>query len=231
MDSNQMKPSKLDPELEEGNIEYKRYLFNLTDIRYQQLLTQLQWRLGEGDGEAIYYIGVNDDGNYFELTRDQQKESISNIKRLIKDAKSKIISFDFNKYFIRVKFRLIEKKVLKREYRIILLGDHQVGKSTLLGYLTYQLKDDGKGGLRNRIANHKHELENEMTSSLTIKSFNYKENRYIWIDTPGNDKYKKTRHFALESYYPNLVIFVNGNKVWKHKKFYQEYLKLKVYHI
>lgn len=222
-----MKPSKLDPELEEGNIEYKRYLFNLTDIRYQQLLTQLQWRLSEGDGEAIYYIGVNDDGNYFELTRDQQKESISNIKRLIKDAKSKIISFDFNKYFIRVKFRLIEKKVLKREYRIILLGDHQVGKSTLLGYLTYQLKDDGKGGLRNRIANHKHELENEMTSSLTIKSFNYKENRYIWIDTPGNDKYKKTRHFALESYYPNLVIFVNGDQVWKHKKFYQEYLKLK----
>ena len=115
-----MKPSKLDPELEEGNIEYKRYLFNLTDIRYQQLLTQLQWRLGEGDGEAIYYIGVNDDGNYFELTRDQQKESISNIKRLIKDAKSKITSFDFNKYFIRVKFRLIEKRVLKKEYRIIL---------------------------------------------------------------------------------------------------------------
>ena len=227
MNSKQNIPSKLDPEIEEGNVEYKRYLINLSDTRYQQLLTQLKWRLSEGNGEAIYYIGVNDDGNYFKLTNEQQQESIKNIKKLIKDAKSKIISFDFNKFFIKVKFRLKEKKVLKKEYRIILLGDHHVGKSTLLGYLTYQLKDDGKGGLRNRIANHKHELENEMTSSLTIKSFNYKENRYIWIDTPGNDKYKKTRHFALESYYPNLVIFVCGNKVWKHKIFYQKYLKLK----
>ena len=196
MDSNQDIPSKLDPEIEEGNVEYKRYLINLSDTRYQQLLTQLKWRLSEGNGEAIYYIGVNDDGNYFKLTREQQFKSISNIKKLIKDAKAKIISFDFNKFFIKVKFRLKEKKVLKKEYRIILLGDHQVGKSTLLGYLTYQLKDDGKGGLRNRIANHKHELENEMTSSLTIKSFNYKENRYIWIDTPGNDKYKKDQTFC-----------------------------------
>jgi GTPase len=58
----------LSPEIEEGNIEYKRYLINLDTNRLEQLSTQMKWRLAEGNNEAIYYLGVDDDGTPFILT-------------------------------------------------------------------------------------------------------------------------------------------------------------------
>ena len=50
-----------EPEEEEGNIEYKRYISTLSKKRFSQLLSQMKWRLSEGEGKAIYYIGVNDE--------------------------------------------------------------------------------------------------------------------------------------------------------------------------
>ena len=53
----------LDAEREEGNTEYKRQLANPSPERFEELVSQLKWRLGEGQGEAIYEIGVADDGS------------------------------------------------------------------------------------------------------------------------------------------------------------------------
>lgn len=50
-------PTDLPPEEEEGNIEYKLKLINPSPSRLQHLVTQLKWRLREGQGEAIYEIG------------------------------------------------------------------------------------------------------------------------------------------------------------------------------
>ena len=51
---------KFDPEVEEGNIEYKRKIYDLSDYRFEQLSSQMKWRINEGNGEALYYIGIND---------------------------------------------------------------------------------------------------------------------------------------------------------------------------
>lgn len=59
----------LPPEIEEGNVEYKLKLGNLSDERLEQLTTQLKWRLAEGHGEALYQLGVSDAGVLVGLTR------------------------------------------------------------------------------------------------------------------------------------------------------------------
>jgi len=58
------KARSLPPEIDnEGNIEYKLKLVSPTPERLEHLVTQLKWRLAEGGGEAIYEIGVGDDGS------------------------------------------------------------------------------------------------------------------------------------------------------------------------
>lgn len=58
------KARSLPPEIDsEGNIEYKLKLVSPTSERLEHLVTQLKWRIAEGGGEAIYEIGVGDDGS------------------------------------------------------------------------------------------------------------------------------------------------------------------------
>lgn len=52
----------LPPEPQVGNIEYKLKLINPSSQRFEHLVTQMKWRLREGQGEALYEIGVSDSG-------------------------------------------------------------------------------------------------------------------------------------------------------------------------
>ena len=55
-----------EPETEEGNIEYKRHLLNIDSDKRWRIIKQMRWRLDEGNGEAIYVIGVEDNGDVIE---------------------------------------------------------------------------------------------------------------------------------------------------------------------
>lgn len=70
----------LPPEIEKGNIEYKLKLIDPTPIRLEHLVTQLKWRLQEGLGEAVYEIGVSDNGFLFGLTEEDLKKSMETLK-------------------------------------------------------------------------------------------------------------------------------------------------------
>ncbi|OAF67725.1 hypothetical protein A3Q56_04541, partial [Intoshia linei] len=59
-----------DPEPSLGNVEYKRKLTNIGDERLKHLITQMNWRIGEGNGKAIYMIGIDDDGSIVGLDMD-----------------------------------------------------------------------------------------------------------------------------------------------------------------
>ena len=50
--------NKIESEPQEGNVEYKLMLVDPTEERLTHLTTQLKWRVAEGQGEAIYAIGV-----------------------------------------------------------------------------------------------------------------------------------------------------------------------------
>lgn len=46
------------PEPSDGNVEYKLKLVEPSESRFEHLVTQMKWRLREGQGEAIYEIGT-----------------------------------------------------------------------------------------------------------------------------------------------------------------------------
>ena len=125
---------KLQPEVEYGNKEYKLKIINKENDRLEKLASQLKWRLNEGNGEALYYIGVNDDGSVVGLNSDELKETIMNIKKMCEKINSKIISTQkINKYYL-LKIRFIENKIKSK--RILFIGPHNVGKTTLISNLT-----------------------------------------------------------------------------------------------
>lgn len=57
-------------------------LVNPTQYRFEHLATQLKWRLQEGRGEAVYQIGVEDNGLLVGLTDNDMKASINTLRRM-----------------------------------------------------------------------------------------------------------------------------------------------------
>ena len=53
-----------------------------SDSRFEHLVTQLKWRLQEGDGEAVYEIGVADSGLLAGLDEADLKASLDTLKRM-----------------------------------------------------------------------------------------------------------------------------------------------------
>ncbi|KAK9803002.1 hypothetical protein WJX73_009078 [Symbiochloris irregularis] len=54
--------NRLPPECDEGCVEYKLRIKDPNPLRFQQLVTQMKYRLSEGNGTCFYYIGVEDSG-------------------------------------------------------------------------------------------------------------------------------------------------------------------------
>ena len=80
------------PEKEEGNKEYKRYLFwnnrdkNISEIEFiNRRASQMLYRLLEGQGKAVYLIGVDDDGRIKSLNDNSIKETIKYVKIISKE--------------------------------------------------------------------------------------------------------------------------------------------------
>ncbi|CAG0924554.1 unnamed protein product, partial [Notodromas monacha] len=69
----------LPPEPEVGNVEYKLKLLNPTRVRFEHLVTQMKWRLREGQGEAIYEIGVEDNGTLSGLGEHELETSLDTL--------------------------------------------------------------------------------------------------------------------------------------------------------
>ncbi|XP_040499457.1 GTP-binding protein 2 isoform X4 [Ursus maritimus] len=75
-------PPYLPPEAEDGNIEYKLKLVNPSQYRFEHLVTQMKWRLQEGRGEAVYQIGVEDNGLLVGLAEEEMRASLKTLHRM-----------------------------------------------------------------------------------------------------------------------------------------------------
>ena len=88
----------LTKEIEEGNIEYKRYLCNLEPYKIERLISQMRWRIVEGEGEAIYYLGVNDNGTIFKMSDEQKEETLKNFNIIVEKSNATIVSIEMSIY-------------------------------------------------------------------------------------------------------------------------------------
>eukprot|EP00966_Prymnesium_polylepis_P032778 762634-Prymnesium_polylepis.1 len=70
----------IEPEREDGNVEYKLKLTDETEARIQRLATQMRYRCDEGGSECIYRLGVEDDGTMTGLTEEEYESTIRCIK-------------------------------------------------------------------------------------------------------------------------------------------------------
>ena len=81
------------PEKEEGNKEYKRYLKCKTNYQkefIEKRASQMLYRLIEGEGSAIYMLGVDDDGKIYSLDKKIIDETIKNLKLIAEKIEASI---------------------------------------------------------------------------------------------------------------------------------------------
>jgi len=144
----------LPPEVEEGNREYKLKLVNPTPSRIEHLITQMKWRLKEGDGEAIYAIGVEDNGVISGLLKEELDSSLATLCGMADrlGAETHIINKHtiaypngVTQYAAEVMVKKIPDDQEFIDVRVGCMGNVDVGKSTLLGVLSHGDLDNGRG--------------------------------------------------------------------------------------
>lgn len=228
----------MEPENNEGNIEYKRHLIEKSDDRLEKLATQMKYRVNEGNGEAIYYIGVEDDGKLTGINKEEYNETLKNLK-IISDKNKYTITLLSSKNVSKQKsiYEFLVRELNSPNYidiKICVAGNVDSGKSTLLGVLTNGKLDDGRGSTRLSVFNHKHEITSGRTSSIAHhimgfdahgKSINYKSsiNNVSWpeivekskkiisfYDLAGHEKYLKTTIRGLSSISPDYCFILVG---------------------
>ncbi len=205
------------PENDEGNIEYKRYLINLDSNRLEQLSTQMKWRLAEGNNEAIYYLGIDDDGTPYPLTDNEKKETLNNFTILLNKNKADIVNFQAIKSQYNNKpisyFKITIRKVspILPEIRVVLLGDSSSGKTTFLSNILLN-KIDTNNDARIYLMNHKHELETKKTSSINCHYKFHDNIKYTFMEAPGCTLYNRTKYKTLLGTHPNVcLLFTDSN--------------------
>lgn len=229
----------LPSEDDDGAVEYKWRLTNPSADRFPQLVTQLNFRLSEGNGEAIYQLGVEDTGRKKGLSHAHLRASLDTLTRMAHEleAETQVLREADGKEG-RVAEVLVRKKPKQLEdyldIRIAVAGNVDSGKSTLVGVLTGTgALDNGRGLARSQIFTHKHELETGRTSAVsqaiigfapTGEIVNYTNVRNLtwsdvvakaskvltFFDLAGHERYLKTTVFGLTAHAPDYCMLVVG---------------------
>lgn len=230
----------LEEEMEEGNIEYKWKLVDPTPERLEHLTSQLKWRLFEGQGEAFYEIGIEDNGTARGLPANELEKSIETLRTMAKTLGCETFLICKRKAKEGEIAELLVREVRDDKYmdvRIAVCGNVDAGKSTFIGVLTKGQLDNGRGLARVNVFNHKHEIETGRTSSVSqqILGFNGKgecvnylasntvhrdmtwgdiiEQSYkviSFIDLAGHEKYLKTTVSGMTGHMPDYCFLMVG---------------------
>jgi len=175
---------RLPPEDDLGNVEYKSQLIKPTASRIQHLITQMTWRLKEGDGEAIYELGVNDDGSMMGLDASELAETMTTMYEMTRSIGASLFILNDRCVFgkpedascrrvVEVLIKLLPSEQSFADMRIALLGSAGCGKSTLCGVLTQGTLDNGNGKTRLNLLRYLHEIRSGKTSAVTMDCFGF----------------------------------------------------------
>ncbi|MDH3324226.1 MAG: GTP-binding protein [Candidatus Peregrinibacteria bacterium] len=229
-------------EEDDGPIEYKLQLVDIDKKRFQHLVTQLNYRLNEGGGEALYEIGLADDGTPQGIMEDDMISSEATLKCMAEELDAEVtylrtreVEQDrfVSEFLIR---RLCFDPLHNNEIRITTLGQVDAGKTSLIGGLTRNTLDDGRGKTRSFVLGMKHEIESGRTSSISheylgfdskggLVNRNYphiysdkeiceRSNKIInFIDLAGHLKYLKTSVFGMCGSAPDYCILIVGSNM------------------
>jgi GTPase len=231
---------KMDPELDDGNIEYKLKLLDNSSQRIERLATQMRYRCDEGSGECVYNIGVEDDGTMSGITDEDYETTIECIITAAKKNNYTVtiltkIPVNCNRYVYEVLLRE-NNSTSYIDIKVAIAGNVDAGKSTLLSVLTNGKSDNGRGTARLSVFNFPHEVSSGRTSSIGHQILGYNTNGDVmnyqgtrvlswpnivsksskiisFYDLAGHEKYLKTTIFGLSTSRPDIcMIMVSANK-------------------
>lgn len=207
-------------EQEGGNIEFKERLTretHLTDGRRESLVAQLRHRVLSGDGEALYVLGVTDDGGLAGIEPGAFSETMDVLSLLAEEAEvhiDEVETWGIDDGIVGVA-TLKEGAVLETDDTHIVVGtaghvDH--GKSTLVGSLVTGQSDDGEGGTRSYLDVRPHEVERGLSADLSYGVYGFDDDGPVRMTNPTR---KSDRAQVVEES-DRLVSFVDtvGHEPW-----------------
>jgi elongation factor 1-alpha len=203
---------------ERDNIEFKENLnvdYHLKTERKQHLASQMKYRMEKGDGEAVYFIGVHDEGYLVGLPESEYSESIFVLESIAHEIGAEI--FDLEKhpanqgFVAKVTIRKSQKN--KKDHLLVGVAGHvDHGKSTLVGTLTTGSLDNGSGRTRIFLDVQKHEIERGLSADLSFAVYGFCNNQPVRIKNP----LKKNEKSKLVEECDKVVSFVDtvGHEPW-----------------
>ena len=125
-----------------------------------------------------------------------------------------------------------------KEIRLVVIGNVDSGKSTLVGCLSKGIKDDGRGYARKFVFNYQHESESGRTSSIAEEIIGFKDGKIIqsgrladkknvswkeiathsdhvitFLDLCGHEKYLKTTMYGVSALLPHYAVILIGTNM------------------
>lgn len=139
-------------------------------------------RLNEGNNEAVYKIGVRDDGYPVGLSDEDLEESLSHLHHMSTTLRcrmrvSELLRGSIGKVAIVHFQRLDSSVVAPVQLDVCVAGDSNSGKSTLIGVLVHGQLDNGRGSARTQVLKHNHEIATGHTSSIS--------HHFLFLDEKG----------------------------------------------
>eukprot|EP01112_Ceratiomyxa_fruticulosa_P022732 TRINITY_DN8428_c0_g2_i1.p1 TRINITY_DN8428_c0_g2~~TRINITY_DN8428_c0_g2_i1.p1 ORF type:complete len:786 (-),score=195.73 TRINITY_DN8428_c0_g2_i1:107-2464(-) len=221
----------------EGNIEYKLKLVAPSPTRFEHLVSQLKWRLGEGMGEAIYEVGVEDNGSPTGLTEEDMKASLETLAKMAEQLGADMTTIREREGASGKVAEVLIRRYAREDFlevRVAVVGNVDSGKSTLLGVLTKGGLDNGRGLARQMVFRHKHEIESGRTSSISQEIMGFDSRGRVvnysavhaalapqevtelsakiinFIDLAGHEKYLRTTLFGMTGHAPDFAMLMIG---------------------
>ncbi|ALC40574.1 Dgp-1 [Drosophila busckii] len=225
------------PSIDYSSICAKDVLVQPTAEQLQLLQRRLLDRIAINCGEAIYEIGVGQDGSDSGLNAEQFEASIATLQKLASSIEADMVKLRERRAEKGTTAQFLIRKHIDTtdfmEIRVAVVGNVDAGKSTLLGVLTYGELDNGRGHARQRLFRHKHEVESGRTSSVGNDILGFdgignvvnkpdhghldwvkiceKSSKVItFIDLAGHERYLKTTVFGMTGHAPDFGMLMIG---------------------
>jgi len=210
-------PKIVIPKKENKNIEFKERLVpsvHLRDDRKQHLAAQMRYTLEVGNGEAVYIIGVDDNGKVVGLNDIEFEETLNVLKVVAAENAAnvaKIERFAEDGKLIGRVLIVREGKQVKQHLIVASCGHVGHGKSTLIATLmTGEPDEKGKAWLYLNVLPH--EIERGLSADLHFTLYGFKNGKALHIKNPLD----KTERAKIVEQADKLVSFVDtvGHENW-----------------
>jgi GTPase len=198
--------------------------------------------LAAGEGECFVEVGASfDGGNTQGLNKEDLELALKKNDEILEKMGCRGYPLTlYNRSRDKVTQAVFVRKNIDEkdfiEVRVAVVGNVDAGKSTLLGVLTHNTLDDGRGLARQRLFRHKHEFESGRTSSVgndilgfdmdgnVVNNPNPHSGELHWptvcceaakivtfIDLAGHEKYLKTTIFGMTGHMPDYAMLMIGS--------------------